>query len=72
MEDFNWRAVYVKDIGSRDFVLERVESALEISLELLFLLISDPLKRRITRVFVSLTFEKKGNFSNIPCNLLDV
>ena len=60
MEDFNRRAVYVQLVDSGDFMLQSVESAFEISLELLLLLIADPLKNALRAcLFEFLTFAKR-------------
>ena len=61
MEDFYRRAVDVQLIDSGDFVLQSVESAFEISLELLLLLIADPLKK--ARVCLIFSLLQKGNYS---------
>ena len=60
MEDFHRRAVYVQLIDSGDFMLQSVESAFEISLELLLLLIADALKKALRAcLFELLTFAKR-------------
>jgi len=58
MEDFNRRAVNVQVINSCDFVLQRVISAFEISLELLLLLIPNPLVISWTFYFIVNMFER--------------
>jgi hypothetical protein len=71
VEDFYRRAVDVQLIDSGDFVLQSVESAFEISLELLLLLIADPLKKAC--LFDFLTFAKRKLLvEDLPCNLSDV
>lgn len=73
MEDFNRRAVDVQLIDSGDFMLQSVESAFEISLELLLLLIAYPLKKALRAcLFEFLTFAKKETTRDLPCNLSDV